>query len=89
MHVIHPKIYRTQDTAPISDTMHMELSTTDFIANALENKPLGADPVELLSTAVRRHCTDWYEIGALTDHEIYYINIAKGTTDPGVDCFNQ
>ena len=38
----------TQDRAPISDTMHMELSTTDFIANALENKPLGADPVELL-----------------------------------------
>ena len=38
----------TQDRAPISDTMHMELSTTDFIANAIENKPLGADPVELL-----------------------------------------
>ena len=27
------------------------------------------------STAVRRHCTDWYEIWALTDHEIYYIEI--------------
>ena len=27
------------------------------------------------STAVRRHCTDWYEILALTDHEIYYIKI--------------
>merc|ERR1712240_239331 len=27
------------------------------------------------STAVRRHCTDWYEICALTDHEIYYIKI--------------
>jgi len=27
------------------------------------------------STAVRRHCTDWYEIWALTDHEIYYIKI--------------
>ena len=26
-------------------------------------------------TAVRRHCTDWYETGALTDHEIYYIKI--------------
>ena len=26
-------------------------------------------------TAVRRHCTDWYEIWALTDHEIYYIKI--------------
>ena len=23
------------------------------------------------NTAVRRHCTDWYEIWALTDHEIY------------------
>ena len=29
----------------------------------------------LHSTAVRRHCTDWYEIWALTDHEIYYIKI--------------
>lgn len=29
----------------------------------------------LLVTAVRRHCTDWYEIWALTDHEIYYIKI--------------
>ena len=29
----------------------------------------------LLFTAVRRHCTDWYEIWALTDHEIYYIKI--------------
>ena len=27
------------------------------------------------TTAVRRHCTDWYEIWALTDHEIYYIKI--------------
>ena len=26
-------------------------------------------------TAVKRHCTDWYEICALTDHEIYYIKI--------------
>ena len=26
-------------------------------------------------TAVRRHCTDWYETWALTDHEIYYIKI--------------
>ena len=26
-------------------------------------------------TAVRRHCTDWYEIRALTDHAIYYIKI--------------
>ena len=26
-------------------------------------------------TAVRRHCTDWYEIWALTDHEIYWIKI--------------
>ena len=26
-------------------------------------------------TAVRRHCTGWYEIWALTDHEIYYIKI--------------
>ena len=25
-----------------------------------------------LITAVRRHCTDWYEIWALTEHEIYY-----------------
>ena len=42
----------TQDTVPISDNVHgvigYELSTTDFIANALEIKPLGADPVELL-----------------------------------------
>ena len=38
-----------------------------------------------LYTAVRRHCTDWYEIWALTDHEIYYKNIAKGTTDPRVE----
>ena len=30
---------------------------------------------EITSTAVRRHCTDWYEIWALTDHEIYYIKI--------------
>ena len=30
---------------------------------------------ELCYTAVRRHCTDWYEIWALTDHEIYYIKI--------------
>ena len=29
----------------------------------------------ILDTAVRRHCTDWYEIWALTDHEIYYIKI--------------
>ena len=29
----------------------------------------------LYITAVRRHCTDWYEIWALTDHEIYYIKI--------------
>ena len=29
----------------------------------------------LHNTAVRRHCTDWYEIWALTDHEIYYIKI--------------
>ena len=28
-----------------------------------------------MGTAVRRHCTDWYEIWALTDHEIYYIKI--------------
>ena len=26
-------------------------------------------------TAVRRHCTDWYEIWALTDHENYYRKI--------------
>ena len=26
-------------------------------------------------TAIRRHCTDWYEIWALIDHEIYYIKI--------------
>ena len=26
----------------------------------------------LYTTAVKRHCTDWYEIWALTDHEIYY-----------------
>ena len=26
-------------------------------------------------TAVKRHCTNWYEIWALTDHEIYYIKI--------------
>ena len=31
--------------------------------------------VQKLCTAVRRHCTDWYEIWALTDHEIYYIKI--------------
>ena len=31
--------------------------------------------IALLLTAVRRHCTDWYEIWALTDHEIYYIKI--------------
>ena len=37
----------------------------------------------------KRNCIDWYEIRALTDHEFYYINIAKGTTDPGVDYFNQ
>ena len=47
----------TQDRAPISDTMHMELSTTDFIANALENKPLGADPVELKLTDTKRKCS--------------------------------
>ena len=29
----------------------------------------------LIFTAVRRHCTDWYEIWTLTDHEIYYIKI--------------
>ena len=29
----------------------------------------------LTVTAVRRHCTDWYEIWALTDPEIYYIKI--------------
>ena len=28
-----------------------------------------------ITTAVRRHCTDWYEICALTGHEIYYIKI--------------
>ena len=28
-----------------------------------------------LSTGVRRHCTDWYKIWALRDHEIYYIKI--------------
>ena len=26
-------------------------------------------------TAVRRHCTDWYEIWVFTDHEICYIKI--------------
>ena len=26
-------------------------------------------------TAVRRHCTDWYKIWALTDHAIYYSKI--------------
>ena len=31
--------------------------------------------VRVSPTAVRRHCTDWYEIWALTDHEIYYIKI--------------
>ena len=31
--------------------------------------------VKSVFTAVRRHCTDWYEIWALTDHEIYYIEI--------------
>ena len=30
---------------------------------------------EFTVTAVRRHCTDWYEIWALTDHEIFYIKI--------------
>ena len=34
-----------------------------------------AEIVILYDTAVRRHCTDWYEIWALTDHEIYYIKI--------------
>ena len=27
------------------------------------------------TNAVKRHCTDWYEILALTDHEINYIKI--------------
>ena len=29
-------------------------------------------------TAVKRHCTDWYELWALTDHEIYYIRFELG-----------
>ena len=29
----------------------------------------------LLATAVKRHCTDRYEIWASTDHEIYYMKI--------------
>ena len=32
------------------------------------------------STAVRRHCTDWYEIWALTDHEINFIKIELDLT---------
>ena len=27
------------------------------------------------TTAVMRHCTDWYEIWALTEHELFYIKI--------------
>ena len=43
----------------------------------------------LYITTVKRHCTDWNEILALTDHEVYYINIAKGTTDPRVEFISQ
>ena len=28
---------------------------------------------QLLITAVKRHCTDCYEVWALTDNEIYYV----------------
>ena len=41
------------------------------ISANLENIEITYDTV----TAVRRRCTDWYEIWALTDHEIYYIKI--------------
>ena len=43
----------------------------------------------LYITTVKRHCTDWNEILALTDHEVYYVNIAKGTTDPRVEFISQ
>ena len=33
-------------------------------------------------TAVMRHCTYWYEIWALTDHEIYYIEFALDSKQP-------
>ena len=41
------------------------------ISANLENIEITYDTV----TAVRRRCTDWYEIWALRDHEIYYIKI--------------
>ena len=30
---------------------------------------------KLQHTAVKRHCIDWYELWALTDHEIYHMKI--------------
>ena len=40
-------------------------------------------------TAVRRHCTDSYEIWALTDHEIYYIKIELDLRKYSNDSFSE
>ena len=41
----------------------------------IDRYPILQKYYKIIITAVGRHCTDWYEIWALIDHEIYYIKI--------------
>ena len=46
-----------------------------FLERATLEKKHNVDIIKTSFTAVKRHFTDWYEICALTDHEIYYIKM--------------
>ena len=62
--------------APVSDggdKSFLQCNKKSDIYKELGQTLIMASP--LSTTAVKRHCTDWYEKWALTDHEIYFIKI--------------
>ena len=40
-------------------------------------------------TAVKRHCSDWYEIWALTDHDLYYLKFELDPRQTSNDPFTE
>ena len=62
--------------APVSDggdKSFLQCNKKSDIYKELGQTLIMASP--LSTTAVKRHCADWNEKWALTDHEIYYIKI--------------
>ena len=56
-------------------TAEVDIQQEGDIDLTIEQSDTSAPDYTQHITAVGRHCTDWYEIWALTDHEIYYIKI--------------